>query len=271
MKAIVARLRLNSLYSIRIPYTWQSSLTYPILPPSAVIGLIVNCIQRYRNDKHPIEYLDMVEEKIIWAGSRLLSPCTIRSFITSAIVKWEEEIGGKFTNALGRQFAYTREIEIAAIFKDDTILSDVEISFKCTPITCGDSESLTSLESLELKDVKKVSEEEVVTFYPVPFDMPFDKNKNKDESKDENKNITIILGKGQVFFMHERCKKTGKDFPLSSYLVPLKQKNKILYPESVKVRVAKDAGEVFLIGDHIYVIKRVQSSKQEATETRRKK
>ena len=50
MKAIVFTLRLNSLYSIRIPFTWQSALTYPLLPPSAIIGLIANALQRYKND-----------------------------------------------------------------------------------------------------------------------------------------------------------------------------------------------------------------------------
>ncbi|MCS7163560.1 MAG: CRISPR-associated protein Cas5 [Thermodesulfovibrio sp.] len=246
MKAIVARLRLNSLYSIRIPFTWQSSLTYPVLPPSAVIGLIANCIQRYKNDKHPTEYLEMIEEKIVWAGSRLLSPCIIKSFITSAIVKWEDEIGGKFTNALGRQFAYTKEIEIAAIFKDDTIINDVEFSLKYSPFTCGDSESISSLESIEIKNAEKVNMEEIDTFYPIPF----------------NKDTQILSGKGQIFFMHERCKKTEEDFPLFSYLVPLTQKNKVLYPELIRVKVMKNTNEVFLIGDRTFVIKRVQTSKQ---------
>lgn len=246
MKAIVARLRLNSLYSIRIPFTWQSSLTYPVLPPSTVIGLIANCIQRYKNDKHPTEYLDMIEEKIIWAGSRLLSPCIIKSFTTSAIVKWEDEIGGKFTNALGRQFAYTREIEIATIFKDDTIINDVEFSLKYSPFTCGDSESLGSLESLEIKNAEKVTVDEIDTFYPIPF----------------NKDTQILSGKGQIFFMHERCKKTEEEFPLYSYLVPLKQKNKVFYPELIRVKVMEDTNEVFLIGDRTFVIKRVQTSKQ---------
>ncbi|MGQ9510246.1 MAG: CRISPR-associated protein Cas5, partial [Thermodesulfobacteriota bacterium] len=53
MKALVFDIRVNSLYSIRIPFTWQSALTYPVLPPSAVIGMLANALQRYKNDKHP--------------------------------------------------------------------------------------------------------------------------------------------------------------------------------------------------------------------------
>ena len=110
MKALVFVIRLNSLYSIRVPFTWQSALTYPILPPSSVIGMLANALQRCRNDKHPLEYLDFIENEVLWAGSRLLTPCIIKSYITSAIVKWEDNLGGKFTNALGRQFAYSKKL-----------------------------------------------------------------------------------------------------------------------------------------------------------------
>ncbi len=109
MKAIVFSIRLNSLYSIRIPFTWQSALSYPLPPPSSIIGMLANALQRYKNNRHPLEYLTMIEDDLLWAGSRLLSPCVIKSYTTSAIVKWEDKIGGKFTNALGKQFAYSRK------------------------------------------------------------------------------------------------------------------------------------------------------------------
>lgn len=141
MKALVFDIRLNSLYSIRIPFTWQSALTYPVLPPSAVIGMLANALQRYKNNNHPLKYLEDIENNLVWAGSRLLSPCVIKSYTTSAITKWEDLLGGKFTNALGRQFAYAKKLQVAAIFNNDMLINDVAEAVKSTPLTCGDSES----------------------------------------------------------------------------------------------------------------------------------
>ena len=223
MKAIVFTLRLNSLYSIRIPFTWQSALTYPVLPPSAIIGLIANALQRYKNDKHPIEYLKKVEEEIIWAGSRLLSPCVIKSYITSAITKWEDMlVGGKFTNALGRQFAYSKNLEIAVICKNNLITQEIIESLLTSPLTCGDSESIVTLESFpQIREVEKIISNDIVeTLFPVPF----------------VKEIEIVNGSGQVYLMHERCLKRDEKYPLRSYIVPIKKIKGILQPTTLKIR-----------------------------------
>jgi len=223
MKAIVFTLRLNSLYSIRIPFTWQSALTYPLLPPSAIIGLIANALQRYKNDKHPIEYLKKVEEEIIWAGSRLLTPCIIKSYTTSAITKWEDMlVGGKFTNALGRQFAYSKNLEIAVICKNNLIIQEIINSLLTSPLTCGDSESLVTLESFpKIREVEEIISNDIVeTLFPVPF----------------VKEIEIVNGGGQVYLMHEKCLKRDKKYPLRSYIVPIKRIKGILQPATLKIR-----------------------------------
>jgi CRISPR-associated Cas5-like protein len=146
MKALVFHIRLNSLYSIRIPFTWQSALTYPVPPPSAVIGMLANALQRYKNDRHPLQYLEKIENELIWAGSKLLSPCIIKSYTTSAIVKWDDTMPWKFTNAIGRQFAYAQQIQIATIFKDESIVNEIVKALKISPLTCGDSESPITIE-----------------------------------------------------------------------------------------------------------------------------
>ena len=225
MKALVFDIRVNSLYSIRIPFTWQSALTYPVLPPSAVIGLLANALQRYKNNKYPLEYLDQIEDNVLWAGSRLLTPCIIKSYITSAIVKWEDTLGGKFTNALGRQFAYSKKLRIAAIFKDDSLIVDLREALRITPLTCGDSESPISLDSeVMIRDVKDdIKKEAIQTEYPIPF------------TKD-----TKVDGNGQVYLMHERCRKEGKSFPLVSYLVPVREEHKIIIPSSLTIRLSNE-------------------------------
>lgn len=229
MKALVFDIKPNSLYSIRIPFTWQSALTYPILPPSAVIGIFANALQRYKNDRHPLEYLDLVENDLLWAGSRLLTPCVIKSYTTSAIVKWEDKLPGKFTNALGRQFAYSRKLQILGIFRSDTLINDIVQALKTSPLTCGDSESPISLDSeVMIKNVIESPGEEVITTeFPIPF----------------NKGTKIEGGEGKIYLMHERCKKE-KEFPLKSYLVPLREEGKVIKPSSVKIR--KGIEEVLL-------------------------
>jgi CRISPR-associated Cas5-like protein len=219
MKALIFRLGLNSLYSIRIPFTWQSALTYPVLPPSAVIGLCANALQRFKNDKPPIKYLEELEDQILWAGSRLLTPCVIKSYTTSAIVKWEDMIGGKFTNALGREFAYTRQLECLLIFKGTDIIEELKNSLLSSPLTCGDSESPVYIDGKpEIVDVTEIQEEEIETSFPVPF----------------TSELNITEGKGRIYLMHESCYKSGDSFPLKSFIIPVEEKGRILYPKPIK-------------------------------------
>ncbi len=239
VKAIVFNIRLNSLYSIRIPFTWQSALTYPVLPPSAVIGLVANALQRYKNDNHPLEYLNRIEPTILWAGSRLLTPCVVKSYTTSAIVKWKDALGGKFTNALGRQFAYARRLQIAAIFQDESLISDISEALKTTPLTCGDSESPISVEGpISVKDVIQLDGDRFTTYYPIPY----------------TKDTKIEDGAGEVYLMHERCLKTKKNFPLVSYMVPIKQEGKVIKPSSLTIqRTNEKAMQVKEIADGVII------------------
>lgn len=244
MKALVFDVRINSLYSIRIPFTWQSALTYPVLPPSAVIGMLANALQRHKNNKHPLEYLALIENDLLWAGSRLITPCVIKSYTTSAIVKWEDTLGGKFTNALGRQYAYSRNLQIAAIFKGDTLISDIAYAIKTSPLTCGDSESPISLDSeVMVKDVAdNIRGDTIKTEYPIPF----------------TKDTKIEDGNGQVYLMHGRCKKNGNNFPLVSYMVPIREEKKILNPSALTVRISNE--KVLEINDIGYIVaKEVES------------
>jgi len=248
MKALQFQLRLCSLYSVRIPFTWQSALTYPILPPSAVIGLVANALQRFKNGKPPLEYLREVEKSMLWAGSRLLSPCIIKSYITSAIVKWEESLGGKFTNALGRQFAYARYLESLVLFKEEaeeSFIYEVKEALKNSPITCGDSESPCVVEKIELKEVfEEETPKEVGTLFPVPC----------------SQDLELKSGKGEVYLVHERCLKEGGNFPLVSYLVPIERKRGIFYPTSLKVLVNKD--KVYRIEGLGHLVVRIEEKKE---------
>jgi hypothetical protein len=190
-------------------------LTYPILPPSAVIGIIANALQRFKNDKHPVQYLEQVENNVVWAGSRLLTPCVIKSYTTSAIVKWEDKLGGKFTNALGRQFSYSKNLQVLVLFKDDSLAGEIKKAVESTPLTCGDSESPISLESeVKITDARfGDSTKDIRTDFPIPFSKKIGMN-----------------GTGRLYLVHERCMKREDSFPLKSYLFPIKENKGILEP-----------------------------------------
>lgn len=235
VKAVVFNVRLNSLYSIRIPFTWQSALTYPILPPSAVIGLVANALQRYKNNEHPSQYLKHIEEKLVWASSRLITPCIVKSYTVSAITKWEDNLGAKFTNALGRQFAYSRNMQILCILRDDSSTTEIAEAIASTPLTCGDSESPISLEG-EIKVANAdflLCPSHVTTRFPFPF----------------TEDIKIIQGAGRIYRMHERCLKTGDSFPLMSYLIPIRERNGILEPTSLTIEISEKDFKVLSIED----------------------
>lgn len=221
MKALVFDLRLDSLFSIRLPYTWMSALTYPVLPPSAVNGLISNALQRYKNDKPPLECLKLVEENVVWAGSRLMSPCAVKSYIVSAIVNLEVKYGKKATNALVRQFAYTKKMQVVAILKGEEFIDDLKKGLTSTPLTCGDSESAVTVENVMIRDVKAAEDDVVTTVFPVPYD----------------ENVSFMRGSGKIYPMHDRCLKTGEEFPLMDFLVPIEEKKGVLTPTQITVKV----------------------------------
>ncbi len=230
MKALIFKIRFNSLYSIRVPFTWQSALTYPFLPPSGIIGLLANALQRYENKGHPKEYLIEIEKEIIWAGSRLISPCIIKSYTTSAITKWDVKLGEKSTNALGRELGYTKSMEIMAIFKTEKYIQKIQSAISTTPLTCGDSESpVTVIEKcdtpLEVKEFTQPKDSEIEIMFPLPF-LP-DK-------------FEIKKGTGRVYLVHEKCLKEDKNFPLIMYILPLKEQNGIVFPEKLILRLNEE-------------------------------
>ncbi len=260
MKAIVFDIRLGSLYSIRIPFTWQSALTYPILPPSAVIGMVANAMQRYKNDKPPVEYLKQVEDNVVWAGSILRAPCVIKSYTTSAITKWEDKLGGKFTNALGRQFAYSKNLQVLVVFKNGLLVDEAQIALGSTPLTCGDSESPISVES-EIKVVNANFtdiEKSIKTDFPIPF----------------SEQINILDGTGRLFLAHERCMKRGREFPLKSYLFPVKENKGILEPSSFLLTIEGNGFRVIdieKVGQVVLEEKQEEPAKTAKRKPRKKK
>lgn len=243
MVALKFDIRINSLFSIRVPFTWQSALTYPVLPPSAVIGLCANALQRTKNDRHPLEYLAEIEGQTIWAVSKLTSPCVVKSYITSAITKWGDTIGGKFTNALTRQFAFAKSMQCVLILTNEDIARKIANALTTAPLTCGDSESPIILDtSPNIVTVEETNSQEVKTSFPVPF----------------AKGLTIVNGKGLIYLMHERCMAIEGKFPLKNFIVPLTEEKKVLQPTEITV-AARSLKVLRLSNDsEDYIVKQVE-------------
>lgn len=227
--------------------------------------MIANALQRFKSDLHPIKYLELVEDNVIWAGSRLLAPCVIKSYTMSAIVKWEDKLGGKFTNALGRQFGYSRNLQVLVVFQDDFFIKDnslidtISIAIKSTPLTCGDSESPISVESeIKIVDAQFSDKtENIITDYPVPF----------------SQKIEIVHGVGRLFLVHERCIKREDSLPLKNFLLPIKEKNGVLEHSQLTINSLSDDFKVIEINDlgKIVIEEKKEKPKEKGKRKPRKK
>src|SRR5262245_48557466 len=103
MKVLVCQLLPGSLYSIRVPYTYQSGLVYPLPPPSTLKGLLANGLQRWENIG-PLQALAEVEREVRCIGAFPLSPIAIKEHIVNSLItranKLEASVDKKATDAL---------------------------------------------------------------------------------------------------------------------------------------------------------------------------
>lgn len=221
MFALICRVRFNSLYSIRIPFTWQSALTYPILPPSAIYGFLAHALLCSEDMKYPEEYLEEVEEKGIWVGSRLLTPCVVESYVVLNVIKWKSGFPRKFTNAMSRQFAYTRFMEVVAIFEDREIVDRLREALRKAPLYCGDSESLITVEDVRVRKVERTGKRVIKTAYPFIW----------------RENFELLSGRGKIYMMHDRCLKRG-ELLLKPFIVPVEERGNFYIPTEIEIRLA---------------------------------
>jgi len=104
--AIEFRLKLSSMYSIRIPYSYQCARTYPLPAPSTIKGLCANALWEYESG-NPIEKLKEIHQASIGASSRTDSSIAVSSCIVRIIPM----------NALLKEFAFTPCIDCMIVLK----------------------------------------------------------------------------------------------------------------------------------------------------------
>lgn len=213
MFAIEFRLRLSSMYSIRVPYSYQCARTYPLPAPSTIKGLCANALWR-TSGRHPVDLLKEIHSFSHGATSRADNPIAI-STCTVRIVPQD---------ALLRQFAFTHSIDCLILFKDNAKLcSEVANALSISPIYLGDSESLAVVipDSIVARPIKS---EHITAGNPIPFVNTITAAKLMTPGTLQ----VHPTSKGTVLYMQEDP--IAAEAELDRYLAPLMQAGDIYHP-----------------------------------------
>ncbi len=208
MLAIEFRLKVSSMYSIRVPYSYQCARTYPLPAPSTMKGLCANALWR-KEGGDPANLMKAIHENSLGATARAeqtiaVSSCTVR------IIPM---------NALLRQFAFTPYIDCLIVFKDghEILGNRVAEALKVSPVYLGDSESLVCVKPESISSVgaaEDVAEGKEVTVNSL-LKVDFIKDKQINE-------------KGVVLYMQDDpC---AADAALDRYVAPLSQEGETYRP-----------------------------------------
>lgn len=206
MIAVEFRLKISSMYSIRVPYSYQCARTYPLPAPSTIKGLCANALWR-KDGGNPVSLMKAIHEASLGATSRAeqsiaVSSCTVR------VVPM---------NALLRQFAFTPSIDCMIVLKDDGLGRRIAEALKVSPVYLGDSESLVSAipETVRhISDIEEIGEGKEITVNSLlKFDFI------KDKRVDNN---------GVVLYMqNDPC---SDDAVLERYIAPMTQEGDTYIP-----------------------------------------
>lgn len=143
-------LRPSSLYSIRLPYTYQSALTYPVLPPSAVQGLAANALQRAEGG-YPWEVAQKVESQLVAVHATLADRAVWGTYMMRGLkVEGAKDIS---QDALPRSYVHSHAMDLwyfADSGAGDELLRRIAKALASAPVTLGDSESLAAPCELEM-------------------------------------------------------------------------------------------------------------------------
>jgi len=109
--AVLFNLIPSAFFSIRQLRSLQSTISYPLPPPTTLKGLLANAMQQYTK-VNPIKALTEVESKILVCSARSDSPLTL-SLCTLRLRVFDKSEWKK--DALPRQFAFGRKVTCAAV------------------------------------------------------------------------------------------------------------------------------------------------------------
>lgn len=261
MFAIEFQLKLSSMYSIRVPYSYQCARTYPLPAPSTMKGLCANALWE-KEGGNPEKKLKEIHDASIGATSRaeksiIVSTCTINNLILDTMQK-------KFkTNALLRQFAFTPYVDCLIVLKEgrESLRDRIVEALKVSPVYLGDSESLVSVMPETVQSVPNIEEFNEGTEITINSLVKFDFIKDRK-----------VTSKGVVLYMQDDpC---ADDAILERYIAPLMQEGDIYKPlESFSFISAKKG--IVVKGNRVQGIfsedKQTESTAQKPKRERKKK
>jgi len=232
-----ARIQPASLYSMRLPYTHQSALTYPLPPPSTILGMLAAALQR-AEDRPPLECLEEIEAGIETCASLVddKAPITARSCVVSLITKIKSAGSGKVTDALPRQFAHAHQVTIVAFSPDRELLERASHALQQAPITLGGSESLAAIKDTEIGQatVEQMEAGERITSRAyVPRDLL-----DPDSLQEHH----------SLFWVHEQCLDAEE---LAAYLFPVTLQGHTYRPVALQGTLAESATQHFASGEAV--------------------
>ncbi len=213
MKILRFTLFPQSLVSMRLPFTWQAATSYPLPPPSTVLGLLANALWEAGKRSHPMKALGEIEgaSPRVWVGA----PGKMTATYTT-VTTWFGE-GGLKSNILPRQFLFAPGgFEVFVLFEGEELAWEAAEALRRAPVYLGDSEGLASVREFELLEAEE-------TKGPVPeaeLGAYFNLNLLAEESP---------TPKGTLFWVNERCNIRGSD-QMVPYLFPVVQEGKAWKP-----------------------------------------
>lgn len=218
MIAVEFRLKISSMYSIRVPYSYQCARTYPLPAPSTIKGLCANALWR-KEGGDPVLLMKAIHEASLGATSRAEQSIAVSSCTVSIVDLSKKD--GKKTNALLRQFAFTPYIDCMIAFKDgsEDFANRIKEAINSAPVYLGDSESLVCVmpDSIDfythdkMKVINEGNQIEVNSLCKFSF--------IKDKSINE---------KGVVLYMQDDP--WSSEAVLDRYIAPLKQQGDFYSP-----------------------------------------
>lgn len=217
MHAIRLRFGLSSLFSIRVPYAFQSALSYPLPPPSALLGMAAAALAA-ADGVAPLAALAQIDGQVAGVTATASGPIALRSHVVRVV-----NFDGKKCNrdALPRQFGWTPDpITAYWVVEDPAFARHLAAALSTAPLTLGDSESLLHpLECTVLEAQRTVVE----PGQPVASDgyLP--------------QGLLASPNRGTAYWVHERCDGGAETTP---YLFPVEPDRGLLVPCQVTATAA---------------------------------
>jgi len=223
MTALEFRLKLSSMYSIRIPYSYQCARTYPLPAPSTIKGLCANALWQ-KEGGQPAKIMGDIHKASLGATSRAIYPIEISSCTVRVIP----------IDARLKQFAFTPYIDCMIAFKQEAeeLAGKIAEALSVSPVYLGDSESLVSVIPDTLRLISTAKDIEEGDYVSINSLVKFDYIKENEVSE-----------KGVVLYMQDDPIAT--DAILDRCLAPLKQKGDSYYPMDTFSFLSSVKGSLF--------------------------